>query len=117
MNYDLNGFRTVSYSIGDRCWIAVRERALKADESDAACAVTEFTRQLNRFLEKGVRHFELDLSQLREIDESGFGLLRRLQERAGLTLLLPERELMVEPLALGILLYTRFNCRFIHEVA
>jgi len=112
-----NGFCTEHYISGNDCRMTIHESALKAGEGEALCEVTELTRRLNEFLDRGVTHFELNLAELREIDECGYGLLRRLHERANLTLLLPEDEALVEPLALAILLFTRFDWKFLRKAA
>ena len=112
-----NGFVTEHYTSGNNCWMTFHERVLKAGDGDAVCPVTEGTRRFNELLDSGITHFDLDLSELRDIDESGYGLLRRLQERASVTLLLPEDEALIEPLALAILLFTRFDWKFLRRAA
>jgi hypothetical protein len=94
---------------GNRCWIKILESTLTAGLADELCDVTEFSRHLSSILNRGVTEIDVDLSELRQIDEAGYWLLRRLGERVALTLILPEDVHTIEPLALGVLLYTRFE--------
>src|SRR5581483_876834 len=87
------------------------ESTLTAGLADEICEVTELSRRLTPILDSGVDRMELDLSALRLIDEAGIALLDRLQNRVALSLVLPEDGCTIEPLSLGVQLYTRFESK------
>ncbi|MBZ5604818.1 MAG: hypothetical protein LAO79_21180 [Acidobacteriia bacterium] len=104
-------YRIVEFIHGNRCSIQILESTLTAGLADEICDVTEFSRHLSSILGTGVTEMELDLSALRRIDDAGLGMLGRLQNRVALTLLLPEDGCSIEPLSLGVRLYTNFEAK------
>ncbi len=111
-----NGIEILWEASDSHCRMSLRPR-LTAGQSDEACQVTELDIVLEQLLALRVRDFEIDLRGLREIDESGISLLRRLQERAAVTLLLPQGQSSIEPLTLAIVLYTKFAWRSLSKAA
>ncbi len=92
----------------DGCRLELRGRLTAGHEADEACPVIALDRVLGDLMEAGTRHFEIDISGLKEIDISGVQVLHRLRNRAGCTLIIPGDGINLNPL-LTIELLTRFE--------
>ena len=100
----------------DHALLTLMGRLIAAGEEDESCPVTVLDGVLGDLIEVGVRHFEIDVTDLTDLDIFGVNLLHRLRAKASCSLILPAAGSAIEPL-LVMELITRFHWTVERRVA